>query len=60
MGHVRWVGRLTALAIALVASTASAETYYFHNDHLGTPQIATDRTGSVVWEGRYEPFGVVT
>ncbi len=31
--------------------------YYFHNDHLGTPQKLTDSTGAIVWSADYLPFG---
>jgi RHS repeat-associated protein len=31
--------------------------YYFHNDHLGTPQVLTDDTGTIVWKATYTPFG---
>jgi RHS repeat-associated protein len=31
--------------------------YYYHNDHLGTPMLMTDSSGSVVWSGEYLPFG---
>ncbi len=31
--------------------------YYFHNNHLGTPQVLTDGTGSVAWKATYTPFG---
>ncbi len=31
--------------------------YYFHNDHLGTPQVLTDATQTVVWKAAYTPFG---
>jgi len=31
--------------------------YYFHNDHLGTPQVLTDGNGSVAWKAAYTPFG---
>jgi RHS repeat-associated protein len=31
--------------------------YYYHNDHLGTPQRMTDAGASVVWAADYLPFG---
>jgi RHS repeat-associated protein len=31
--------------------------YDVHADHLGTPQVLTDRGQEVVWSARYEPFG---
>ena len=31
--------------------------YYYLNDRLGTPQIMTDDTGTIVWEATYKPFG---
>ena len=31
--------------------------YYYGNDQLGTPQIMTDSTNTVVWEADYKPFG---
>ena len=31
--------------------------YYYGNDKLGTPQIITDSTNTVVWEADYKPFG---
>ena len=34
--------------------------YYFLNDRLGTPQLMTDDTGTVVWEASYQPFGEAT
>ncbi|RLA94897.1 MAG: hypothetical protein DRG83_19210, partial [Deltaproteobacteria bacterium] len=33
------------------------ELYYFHNDHLGTPQRITNQTGTIVWSANYKPFG---
>lgn len=32
--------------------------YYYHLDHLGTPQALTDEAGQVAWEALYEPFGL--
>jgi RHS repeat-associated protein len=31
--------------------------YYYHNDHLGTPQKLTDPTGNTVWSATYTAFG---
>jgi RHS repeat-associated protein len=31
--------------------------YYYHSDHLGTPQKMTDERGTVVWAAEYLPFG---
>ncbi|MBD3360303.1 hypothetical protein GF366_00710, partial [Candidatus Peregrinibacteria bacterium] len=34
--------------------------YFYHNDHLGTPQKIIDVGGDVVWCGKYEVFGKIT
>ncbi len=31
--------------------------YFYHNDHLGTPQKLTAINGAVVWSAKYEAFG---
>jgi RHS repeat-associated protein len=31
--------------------------YYYHNDHLGTPQMLTDSGRVVKWQAYYYPFG---
>ncbi len=42
---------------AAVGDTPAAQVYYYHNDHLGTPQVVTDEGGQVVWRADYEPSG---
>ncbi|MGD9210902.1 MAG: RHS repeat-associated core domain-containing protein [Desulfobacteraceae bacterium] len=32
-------------------------TYFYHTDHLATPQRITDRDGKLVWAANYLPFG---
>ena len=34
--------------------------YFYHNDHLGTPQFITDGWGNHVWEANYDPYGKAT
>ena len=51
-----------ALAGALFFAVAPyqalhATTYYYLTDHLGTPQLLTDKNQQVVWRGVQEPFG---
>ena len=31
--------------------------YFYHNDHLGTPQKLTSTNGAVVWSAKYKSFG---
>jgi RHS repeat-associated protein len=31
--------------------------YYYHNDHLGTPQVLTNDSQTVAWKAAYTPFG---
>ena len=38
----------------------AAQYHYLHNDHLGTPQVATDESGNQTWRGVSEAFGKTT
>lgn len=49
-----------AISIGPTANIANAATFYFHNDHLGTPQALSNENQQVVWQGDYQPFGQVT
>ncbi len=35
------------------------QVFYYHNDHLGTPQEMTDDSGRIVWSARYRAYGEV-
>jgi len=48
------------LANAITTALPRTAVYYYHNDHLGTPQRMTDESGAVVWSADYKPFGEVT
>lgn len=41
----------------LFMRTATSEVYYYHNDHLGTPQQLVNSSGQVVWQAQYSAFG---
>ncbi len=40
-----------------MADRATGAVYTFHNSELGTPELMTDSTNTVVWEGISKPFG---
>ena len=33
------------------------ETFYYHNDHIGTPKMLTDKLKKIVWNLEFDPFG---
>ncbi len=37
-----------------------AKYYYYHNDHLGTPQKITSANGAMIWSATYSSFGKAT
>ncbi len=57
-------GNITAEYVYLngqpLAKIEAANIYYYHPDHLGTPQKMTDSTGAIVWAADYKPFGEAT
>lgn len=45
--------------VALATTGGAPAVFYYHVDHLGTPQVLTNQLGTVVWAGDYEAFGEV-
>ncbi len=41
-----------------ILTKTNAGTFYYHRDHLGTPQVLTDKTGTIVWQAKYATFGL--
>ncbi len=48
---------LSGEPLALKEYQNNPGTYYFINDHLGTPQQLIDGSGTIVWKAAYLPFG---
>lgn len=47
------------LALADGYGAENSRVYYYHLDHLGTPQEMTDATGHIVWSATYRAYGSV-
>nr|MBA2669756.1 RHS domain-containing protein [Gemmatimonadota bacterium] len=41
-----------------LCSFDAQQTFFYHNDHLGTPRELTSGDGTVVWSASYDVFGV--
>ena len=54
-----WLLLLFAACAAFASFSVTAQTTitYFHNDISGTPMLATDAAGNVVWKENYRPYG---
>lgn len=50
--YVYWPGTHTPLAMR-----EGGAVYFYHCDHLGTPQLLTDSAGRIVWSASYDAFG---
>lgn len=37
--------------------TNNKQVFYYHNDHIGTPELITNESGEIIWEGRAKAFG---
>ena len=52
-----FAGRPVATFEKVSGSTSSTTLSYLTTDHLGTPILITNTSGSQVWQGGFEPFG---
>jgi RHS repeat-associated protein len=52
-----WTRDYVYRGAALLASEASAGTWHYHLDHLGTPRLITDASGKKIGFHTYLPFG---
>ncbi|TQV72933.1 RHS repeat-associated core domain-containing protein [Aliikangiella marina] len=43
-----------------LAQLVGDNVYYYHNSHLGTPELMTDVNQNIVWQAEYTPFGDAT
>ena len=43
--------------LALAANASAVTVTYFHNDVAGTPLVATDASGNLLWKENYRPYG---
>jgi len=50
--------KVMGAVVAMVGLAAQAGTItYYHNDLLGSPVVATDASGAVIWRESYWPYG---
>jgi RHS repeat-associated protein len=50
---------ITSAPVSITVNQAVAQGYYIHVDHLNTPRLVADATGTIVWRwDQQEPFGV--
>src|SRR5438552_4830924 len=52
-------GTMTSVAVNVTVNAAEARLYYIHVDHLNTPRLVANASGTTVWRwDQREPFGV--
>ena len=48
-------GQILARVDGVIGSSGAK--YFYHDDHLGSPEVITNAAGEIVWKGKYTPFG---
>ena len=55
---VAWFGaQTTNIAVPVIAATITETITFFHNDVSGSPMLATDASGNLLWNESYLPYG---
>ncbi len=57
MKVIKIVSLVISIFLFPSVSLSAESVYFFHNDHLGTPQEMTDMDQNVVWRAGKDPFG---
>ena len=52
-----WAGLLMWLAALLSTAAQAGTVTYYHNDLAGSPAVATNSSGAVIWRQSYRPYG---
>ena len=54
-----FIGLLLWVGVSQAYSAEYEEVIYYHNDALGSPIVATDQNGDVLWREEYTPMAAV-
>ena len=55
--YLLWIFSVLAFGLSTNPVQADVVTTYFHNDIFGTPMVATDVSGNLLWKETYRPYG---
>lgn len=55
--NTRFFNLVIFLVVCISSSFAHSETFYFHNNQLGAPEVVTDSDQNIVWKATYDPYG---
>lgn len=48
---------VTLVVVMVLQESANARIVYYHNDGLGSPIVASDAQGNLLWNAAYRPYG---
>jgi RHS repeat-associated protein len=54
-----WLGALLIGYVDRLGAGGDSGLFFMHADHLGRPQKFTDPSGTIVWDGVFDPFGEI-